>query len=217
MTLDRNRPPDSIFGRAASTADRPHEATASAHASPRPFRAASTKVPLRPCHPASGVRPETLGNGSDFVAQVAGTIISAFGSFDSVTGVTNENINGSPNLFSLQLNTNLFNTSLVQRRPNPVDVPRLAAVPLHEHGPRPRVKLGRGIHTVLAVQLRSAVPDRVGLRRGDELRSQQRQPSAHARPDNADLPRLSLMGKALGGRDTIILDAGGWRSPQRDR
>jgi len=68
--------------------------------------------PQRPYPPASGPRPDTVGNGSDFSAQVTGTISSAVGSFDSVTGVSSED-GGSPgvsNSFSLQLNTNTFTT-----------------------------------------------------------------------------------------------------------
>jgi hypothetical protein len=70
--------------------------------------------PQRPYPPASGLRPDTVGNGSDFSAQVSGTISSAIGSFDNVSGVASETGGTAPgvaNSFSLQLNTNTFTTS----------------------------------------------------------------------------------------------------------
>ena len=73
-------------------------------------------APQRPYPLARGVRPDTVGNGNDFSAQVSGSnplppISSAIGSFDSVTGVESETDLGKANIFSLQLNTNTFNTS----------------------------------------------------------------------------------------------------------
>jgi hypothetical protein len=75
-----------------------------------------------------------VGNGTDYVANVAaGNVISsATGSFDSVTGVTSETgttftfVNGNcqtlasnvPNIFSLQLNTQRFKTSLCSNAVN---------------------------------------------------------------------------------------------------
>jgi hypothetical protein len=83
-----------------------------------------TTPPQRPYPPASGTRPDTVGNGNDISAQVTGQIVSALGSFDKVTGATLETgtiLGGSncsqvlqpnvPNYFSLQLNTNTFTTS----------------------------------------------------------------------------------------------------------
>lgn len=56
-------------------------------------------------------RNEAVGNGTDFSAQVSsGTISQAVGKFPVVTNVTNET-DGSANVFSLQLNTQFFNTS----------------------------------------------------------------------------------------------------------
>ena len=57
-----------------------------------------------------------MGNGNDFSAQVSGSnplppISSAIGSFDSVTGVERRSTLGRRIIFSLQLNTNTFNTS----------------------------------------------------------------------------------------------------------
>jgi len=73
-------------------------------------------APPHPYPPASGPRSETVGNGNDFAAQVSGTSISSSdGSFDAVNGVTSETGGSStPNTFSLQLNTSLFNTPACQ-------------------------------------------------------------------------------------------------------
>jgi hypothetical protein len=76
-----------------------------------------TKAPLRPYPPASGARPDIVGNGNDIVAQVTGHISEAIGSFDSVSGVTTEagQVGGTgpqvANTFSLQLNSNFFTTT----------------------------------------------------------------------------------------------------------
>jgi hypothetical protein len=75
-----------------------------------------TKPPKTPFVRAKGRRPLTVGNGTEFSAQAAsGYVSQAEGSFDSVTGVTSETmvLNGkeSPNVFSLQLNTELVSTS----------------------------------------------------------------------------------------------------------
>jgi FG-GAP-like repeat len=79
-----------------------------------------TAPPLRPYPPRRGVRPDAVvGNGNDVSAEVTSGLISeAIGSFDSVTGVTSEsgvvNGKGSPvgNIFSLQVNSNFFTTSM---------------------------------------------------------------------------------------------------------
>jgi len=64
------------------------------------------KPPRIPYPPKKGLRPETVGNGTDFSADVTGTISLAEGLFDSVGGVMNETgSNGVANSFSLQLNT----------------------------------------------------------------------------------------------------------------
>jgi hypothetical protein len=76
-------------------------------------------------HTAKGtlLRPETAGNGTDYVAQTASTTISAVGSFPSVSGVTSEkgvNVpfgNGESdgitgkNEYTLQLNTDINSSS----------------------------------------------------------------------------------------------------------
>jgi hypothetical protein len=75
----------------------------------------------RPLSPRRVLRPDTVGNGLDWSAGVSGTISTATGSFDSLTGVTSEcnvecpNGNCPPNptctqgtannTYSLQLNT----------------------------------------------------------------------------------------------------------------
>jgi hypothetical protein len=69
------------------------------------------KAPSRPYGPSLGIRPFTVGGGNDFSAQVTGNTTQGEGSFDSVNGVTSENDNGSANTFSLQLNTNRFNSN----------------------------------------------------------------------------------------------------------
>ena len=65
-------------------------------------------APNRPYKPAEGPRPSTVGNGNDYAAQVAGTISSARGSFDTATGLDFHPVQ----FYSLQLNTNFFTTSL---------------------------------------------------------------------------------------------------------
>jgi hypothetical protein len=83
-----------------------------------------TTAPNHPYPPARGHRAETVGNGTDFAAEVTGTLSAAEGSFDSVTGVTSEsgNVGGAPpavaNTFSLQLNTKPFTTSVCSPSPN---------------------------------------------------------------------------------------------------
>ena len=57
-------------------------------------------------------RPQLQGFGSDPILGVqSASISSAEGSFNSVTGVTSEQSNGNSNSFSLQINTNIFQTS----------------------------------------------------------------------------------------------------------
>ena len=73
-----------------------------------------TKAPPWPYRPAKGLRPYQIGNGNDAVAVTTNPISESIGSFDSVTGV--QNVYGTnpytgtmePNIFSLQLNSNVF-------------------------------------------------------------------------------------------------------------
>jgi hypothetical protein len=64
-------------------------------------------------------RLQTVGNLTDVSAQVSGFISESVGSFDSVTGVTSETGGGNANAFSLQLNSNRFNTPLCSGAADP--------------------------------------------------------------------------------------------------
>jgi len=70
--------------------------------------------PDRPVTLRDGVRPDIVGGGgpgSDLLlATTNGAIAEGEGSFDKVTGVTSETGNRVRNSFSLQLNTNIFQT-----------------------------------------------------------------------------------------------------------
>jgi hypothetical protein len=61
---------------------------------------------------AGGGGPDTVGEGANYSAQVSGLISSAEGSFPSVSGVTSEVSENESNLFTLQLNSNLFATTV---------------------------------------------------------------------------------------------------------
>jgi len=80
--------------------------------------------PNQPYPPKIGRRsPQTVGNGTDFAAEVPDLIGSATGSFARVTGVTSETgkVNGSPlavaNAYALQMNVKPFTTSLCSGHP----------------------------------------------------------------------------------------------------
>jgi hypothetical protein len=64
-------------------------------------------------------RPYTVGSAVDFSAVVAGHIASATGSFDSVNGVTSEMNSGQPDTYSLQLNSEFFDTPACAGAANP--------------------------------------------------------------------------------------------------
>ncbi len=78
-----------------------------------------TTAPNRPYRPRRGLRPQIVGNGVDFSAQVTGNTSIAEGSFDRVTGVTSETGAGTANQYSLQLNTEFFTTSACSGAANP--------------------------------------------------------------------------------------------------
>jgi hypothetical protein len=92
-----------------------------------------TTPPPNPNPPALGFGSETVGGSemSDWTAKSAtGTISAAVGSFDSVTGVTDERgtkfgetcsdrTDNVPDTFTLQLNTNLFSTSACDKAKDP--------------------------------------------------------------------------------------------------
>jgi hypothetical protein len=67
--------------------------------------------PNLPFPPASGPRPDSVGNGNDASSEVSGLISTAVGSFDSVTGVTSESGPMGANAFTLQINSSFFNGS----------------------------------------------------------------------------------------------------------
>jgi hypothetical protein len=87
--------------------------------------------PALPYPPRLGRRPQVVGNGTDYAADPTNVISSAEGSFDSVTGVTSETgtsfsgggcsnpTPGVANVYSLQLNTDPFTTSVCGASPNP--------------------------------------------------------------------------------------------------
>jgi hypothetical protein len=66
-------------------------------------------------------RPYTVGSAVNFSAVVAGHIASATGSFDSVNGVTSETNLGSPDTYSLQLNSEYFTTPACAGAANPAN------------------------------------------------------------------------------------------------
>jgi hypothetical protein len=61
---------------------------------------------------AGGGGPDTVGEGANYSAQVSGLMSSAEGSFPSVSGVTSEVSENESNLFTLQLNSNFFATTV---------------------------------------------------------------------------------------------------------
>ncbi len=89
-------------------------------------------APHVPYAPAPGYRSQavghgtgyTVGNGTDYSAEVSGSLSSVMGSFDSITPGATEtgSFNGgpsAPNTFSLQLNTNTFTSTACAGSPNP--------------------------------------------------------------------------------------------------
>jgi hypothetical protein len=82
--------------------------------------------PQRPLEPARGPGPKIVGGGTDFVALTDGGILSAVGSFPSVSGVTSEtdvgglcNDAGVADSFTLQLNSQAFKTPACNGAANP--------------------------------------------------------------------------------------------------
>ncbi len=80
-----------------------------------------TKAPERPYPPAKGQRPDKVGNGNDDSAHVTGIISWAEGSFTSVTGVQSDSDSSGESDFSLQLNTEFFNSPACSSAANPSD------------------------------------------------------------------------------------------------
>ncbi|HEY2902885.1 MAG TPA: hypothetical protein VGL59_20045 [Polyangia bacterium] len=67
-------------------------------------------------HKPSG-DPENIGNSIDDTGWVDGTLTAAVGSFPTLTNVTAESDNTVPNMYTLQMNTNLFTTARCQQAP----------------------------------------------------------------------------------------------------
>jgi hypothetical protein len=73
-----------------------------------------TTAPLRPYPPAEGPspKPQSVGHGIAFTADVPGLISAATGSFDSINGLVSETgIGNTPNTYSLQLNSSFFKST----------------------------------------------------------------------------------------------------------
>jgi hypothetical protein len=69
---------------------------------------------------ASGEPTEVVGNGNDYIARVTtGTISSTIGSFKQITGITSESDGATNNVFSLQINSNSFDTPMCRGTVNP--------------------------------------------------------------------------------------------------
>jgi von Willebrand factor type D domain len=70
-------------------------------------------APLRPYPPAEGPspKPQSVGHGIAFTADVPGLISAATGSFDSINGLTSETGIGGANSYSLQLNSSFFKST----------------------------------------------------------------------------------------------------------
>ena len=77
------------------------------------------KPPNSPFLPGYGIRPSTVGHGTDWLAAVTGHVSFAEGSFHHVTGVKTEQQNGKSNDYSLQLNTQPFTTMTCQNLGSP--------------------------------------------------------------------------------------------------
>jgi hypothetical protein len=76
-------------------------------------------APARLYSPASGLRPQTAGNGTDFTVQASGLISSAEGSFPRVIGVTSETDEGYADTYSLQLNSQFFQSTVCSKAQHP--------------------------------------------------------------------------------------------------
>lgn len=90
------------------------------------LKTACKKAPRHPYPPARGHRPQIVGNGNDYSAEVSsGLINSVTGSFDSVSAgatETGQQNGGGPqvaNTFSLQINSKPFTTTACAGSPNP--------------------------------------------------------------------------------------------------
>jgi von Willebrand factor type D domain len=70
-----------------------------------------TIAPLRPYPPTEGPKPQTIGHGNDFTADMPGLISQATGSFDAINGLVSETGIGGANSYSLQLNSSFYKSA----------------------------------------------------------------------------------------------------------
>jgi len=75
------------------------------------LRVPCTEAPNVPFIPRGGAIVSTVGNGTDYVAQVSGLMSGSVGSFPTVTDVISEKDSGEANVYSLQLNSNFMTTA----------------------------------------------------------------------------------------------------------
>jgi len=71
-----------------------------------------TTAPNRPYVPRHAVVGQTVGDGTDYAAEVTGLLSASVGTFPTVTGVTSEKDDGESNDYSLQLNSNFMTTAV---------------------------------------------------------------------------------------------------------
>jgi hypothetical protein len=76
-------------------------------------------APKIPLVPRGGRAAFTVGNGDDYAAVVSGLISSTVGSFPAITGLKNETGEGSPNAYSLQINSQFFASPTCAGAANP--------------------------------------------------------------------------------------------------
>ena len=71
-----------------------------------------TVAPNRPYVPRHAAVAQTVGDGTDYAAEVTGLMTASVGTFPTVTGVTSEKDDGESNDYSLQLNSNFMSTAV---------------------------------------------------------------------------------------------------------
>jgi hypothetical protein len=74
-------------------------------------KVACTAAPEKPYVPRKSAGAQTVGDGTDYAAEVTGKMSSSVGTFPTVTGVTSEKDGGESNVYSLQLNSNFMSTA----------------------------------------------------------------------------------------------------------
>ncbi|MEJ0047859.1 MAG: hypothetical protein WDN04_18360 [Rhodospirillales bacterium] len=82
---------------------------------------ACTVAPKRPYLPARGHARYTVGDGNDFAAVTTGLISSTTGTFPKIKGLTSENDGGTANSYSLQINSQFFNSPTCKGASNPAN------------------------------------------------------------------------------------------------